>query len=59
MTWEGDLNEVMHDDDNTEDNSDATEPIEHGGIGELLLNDLYLGVCSNIRMSTNASEGKF
>ena len=52
---EGDPNEVVHDDDDIEDNSDAVEPIEHGGIGKLL-DDLHQGVCSNVRMSTIASE---
>ena len=33
---EGDPNEVVHDDDDTEDDSDITEPIERDGIGELL-----------------------
>ena len=38
--WHGedDLNEVVHNDDDTEDDSDAAESIEHDGIGELLDN---------------------
>ena len=56
--WHGesDPNKVVHDDDDTEDDSDAAEPIEHSDIGELL-DDLYQDVCSNICMSTSASEG--
>ena len=48
----------MHDDDDIEDDSDAAEPIEHGGIGELL-DDLHQDICSNVRMSTSTSEGNF
>ena len=29
---EGDSNEVMHDDDDIEDDKDAAEPVEHDGI---------------------------
>ena len=52
----GDPNEVMHDNDDTEDDSDAAEPVKHGGIKELL-DDLHQDVCSNVHMSTNVSEG--
>ena len=52
----GDPTEVVRDDDDTEDDSDAAEPVEYGGIGELL-DDLYQGVCLSIRISTGASEG--
>ena len=53
---EDDLNEIVHNDDDTEDDSDVTKPIEHDGIEELL-DDLHQGVCSNVCMSTSASEG--
>ena len=53
---EGDLNKVVHDDDDTEDDSDAAEPVEYDGIEELF-EDLHQGVCSNICISTSASEG--
>ena len=46
---EGDSNEVVRDDDDTEDDSDAAGPVEHSGIRELL-DDLHQGVCSNVRM---------
>ena len=52
---EDDPNEVVRDDDDTEDDSDAAEPIKYGGI-EKLLDDLHQGACLNIRMSTTASE---
>ena len=52
---EGDLNEVVRDDDNIEDDSDATKPIEHGDIG-LVLDDLYQDVRSNVSMSTSTSK---
>ena len=52
----GDPNEIVHDDDDTKDDSDAVEPVKHGGIGELL-DDLHQDVCSNICMSTSTSEG--
>ena len=45
----------MHDDDDTEDDSDANGPVEHTGIGELLY-DLYQGACLNVWMNTAASE---
>ena len=44
---EGDPNEVVHDDDDTEDDSDAAGLVEHSGIEELL-DDLYQDTCSNI-----------
>ena len=53
---EGDPNEVVCDDDDIEDDSDVAEPIEYSGIGELL-DYLHQGVCSNVCMSTSASEG--
>ena len=53
---EGDPNEVVRNDDDIENDSDAAEPVEHDGIGELL-DDLHQGVCSNVCMSTSASEG--
>ena len=46
----------MHDDDDIEDDSDAAEPIEYSGI-EKLLDDLHQIVCSNVCISTSASEG--
>ena len=52
---EGDLNEVVCDDDDTEDDNDADGSVEHRGIGELL-DDLCQGGCSNICMNTTASE---
>ena len=45
----------MHDNDDTKDDSDAAGLVKHSSIGELLDN-LYQGDCSNIRMSTTASE---
>ena len=53
---EGDLNEVVYDDDDTEDDSNTIESIEHSDIRELL-DDLHQDVCSNVCMSTSASEG--
>ena len=55
---EDDPNEVIRDDDDTEDDSDAAEPVEQSGIGELL-DDLHQDIYSNIRMSTNTSKGNF
>ena len=55
---EGDPTEVMHDDDDTEDDSDAGGSVEHSGIRELL-NDLYQGACSNVCMSTTTSESNY
>ena len=57
QTWYGkdDPNEVVYNDNDTEDDNDADGPIEHSGIGELL-DDLHQGVCSNVRMNTAASE---
>ena len=52
---EGDPNEVVYDDDDTEDDSDAAGPIKHSGI-EKLLDDLHQGASSNVRMSTTTSE---
>ena len=52
---EGNPNEVVHDDDETENDSDANGPVEHSGIGKLL-DDLHQGACSNVRMNTAASE---
>ena len=48
--------EVVCDDDNTEDDNDTAEPVEHGSIGELL-DDLHQGIYSNVYMSTSVSEG--
>ena len=45
----------MHDDDDTEDDSDAAGPIDHSGIRELL-DDLHHDACSNVRMSITASK---
>ena len=58
LIWHGEdnPNEVVRDDDDTEDDSDAAEPVKYGGIGELL-DDLYQDVCSKVRMSTSTSEG--
>ena len=60
MIWhgEGDPNEVVRDNDDTKDDSDAAGPVEQSGIRELL-DDLYQGVCSNIRISTTAFESNF
>ena len=55
---EGDLNEVAHDDDDIEDDSDAVKPIKYDGI-DSLLDDLHQGVHSNVSMSTSISEGSF
>ena len=52
---EGDLNKVVRNDDDIEDDSDTTKPIEHGGIGSLL-DELHQDIHSNIPMSTSASE---
>ena len=52
---EDDPNEVVHDDDDIEDDSDVARPIEHSGI-EKLLDDLHQDTYSNICMSTTASE---
>ena len=52
---EGNLNEVVSDDDDTEDDSDAAGPVEYSGIGELL-DDLHQSACSNLCMNTTASE---
>ena len=49
---EGDPNEVVYDDDDI----DAAEPIEHGGIGSLL-DDLHHHSTSNVSISTYASQG--
>ena len=46
---------MVRDDDDTEDDSDATGPVEHSGI-EKLLDDLHQDASSNIRMSTTTSE---
>ena len=48
-TWhgEGDPNEVVHDNDDTKDDSDADGPVKHSGIEELL-DDLHQGACSNV-----------
>ena len=56
--WHGedDPNEVMHDDDDIEDDSDTTEPIKYGGI-DSLLDDLHQDVHSNVPISTSASKG--
>ena len=42
----------------TEDDSDTAGPVEHSGIGKLL-DDLHQDACSNICMSTTASESNF
>ena len=55
---EGDLNEVVRDDNDTEDDSDAAGLVEHSGIGELLDN-LHQDACSNVRMSTTVSKSNF
>ena len=52
---EGDPNEVVHDDDDTEDDSDAAGPVKHSGI-EKLLDDLHQDICSNVCISTTASK---
>ena len=53
---EGDPNEVVHDDDDTEDDSiDGAGLVEYSGI-EKLLDDLHQGACSNVRMNTVVSE---
>ena len=52
---EGDPNKVVCDDDDTEDDSDAGGRVEHSGIGELFDN-VHQGACSNVRLSTIASE---
>ena len=52
---EDDPNEVMHDDDDTEDDSDTAGPIEHNSIEELL-DDLHQGACSNVCMNIATSE---
>ena len=56
-TWHGedDPNEVVRDDDDTKDDSDADGSVEHMGIGELL-HDLHQGACSNVQVNTAASE---
>ena len=46
----------MHDNGDTEDDSDAAKPIKYDGIGSLL-DDLHQDVRSNIPMSISASEG--
>ena len=55
---EGDPNEVVRDDNDTEDDSDAAGPVKHSGIEELLDN-LHQGTCSNVWMNTAASESNF
>ena len=52
---EGDPNEVVRNDNDTEDDSDTAEPVKYSGIEELL-DDLHQDVCSNVYMSTSASE---
>ena len=56
-TWheKDDWNEVVCNDDDIEDDSDADGPVEHSGIGELL-DDLHQDACSNVCMNTAASE---
>ena len=58
MPWGDNPNEVVHDDNNNEDDSNADKTVEHDGIGELL-DDLYQDIWSNVRISTSASEDNF
>ena len=51
----GDPNEVVRDNDDTEDDSDAAEPIKNDGIGSVL-DHLHQDIHSNVPMSTSAFE---